>query len=524
MKKCRNSDKSPAKPFSRGDPLRWIIPLSLAAIALVIRLVRLDSVPDLVFSAAANVGNRAIDVLQHGLPAGFFRYHPATLIESQSSFVYLSLVLASFRLLGPGVFSLRLVDALLGTAGVLVMYDLCRRLAGRRSAVYSALALSFSFFHVAFSRVGIYTMATFLHAIVVLDVLVVLWKNERSRLIVPLCLGAIAPFAFDLYAIEYPLIVFALFVASALLLQRRNLAGWILLLIPIVAYFLLMHRYAGFSFRSLAVATKGLPTDVSVFKRTPEMTVVPGSVPLGSALKNLIFNVKSFYADCVRAPYLYPLEVIGSIFGLLALARKWNSVPALTVFAACLASVAAPFLVFPLSSRLMLFLIPVYFSTGLFLDRLRAWFPRAGPFLVIVLLGVDAFLNLRNFTEQKFRRVLRDDIFGEAGQRQVADRIVRMPRTEQVLVLRWGPPHESSCIRFMLASRGVPLSNVRFLDPGRDLEAELSKARAARFQGSVIFAENDSMRSLLEKQFQLTDVESFTGRSIVFVRASIAAR
>lgn len=511
-----------AKPFF--DPPRWVVPLVLAAIALVIRLVRLDSVPDLVISYAANVGNRAIDVLRDGLPPGFFRYHPATVGESQSSFVYLSLVLASFRLFGPGVFSLRLVDALLGTAGVLVMYDLCNRLAGRRAAAYSALALSFSFFHVAFSRAGIYTMATFLHALVVLDALVVLWKNGSRSSTAPLFLGAVIPFALDLYAIEYPLIAFVLLAASVLLLRRGNLAGLILFLLPTAAYIFWMHRDPGFSLRLLVAATRGLPTDVNIFTRTPEMTVVQRSVPVGLALRNLLFNVRSFYADLVRTPYLCPLEVIGAIFGVFALARKWRSVPALTAFAACLALAAAPFLVFPLSSRLLLVLIPVYFSTGLFLDRLRAWLPRSGPFLAIILLGVDAFLNLRHATGRGFRRVLRDDIFGEAGQRQVADRIVGMPRAEQVLVLRWGKPYENSCIRFMLASRGVPLSNVQFLDPCSGLEAGLSRARTARFQGTAIFAEDSSVESLLEKQFQLTDVKKFTGRGIVFVQASIAAR
>jgi len=524
MKKWKNSDKYFTKPFFNGAPLRWVIPLLLVAIALVIRLVRLDSVPELVISYAADVGNRAIDILQQGLPTGFFRYHPGTVGESQNSFVYLSLILASFRLLGPGIFSLRLVDVLLGTASVLVMYDLCERLGGRKAAIYSALTLSFSFFHVTFSRVGLYTMATFLHALVVLDALVVLWKNGRFRRALPLCLGAVIPFAFDLYAIERPLIVFVLFVASVLLLRRRNLVGWILFLLPTVAYLFLMLRNPAFSFRLFIGANGSWPTDVNVFMRTPEMTIVSEAVPVGVALGNLLFNVRSFSADFVRAPYLYPLAVLGSLFGVLTLARKWNNVPALTALAASLAMVAAPFLVFPLSSRLLLFLIPVYFSTGLLLDRLRAWLPRTGLFLVIVLLGVDAFLNLRHLTGHGFTGVLRDDIFSEAGQRQVADQIVRMPRAEPVLVLRWGKPHENSCIRFMLASQGFPLSNVRFLDPCPDLEAELWKARAARFQGSAIFAEKDPVRSPLEKQFRLSDMNKFVGRDIVFVHASITAR
>ena len=523
MKKWENSDTCFAKPFFNGDSLRWVIPLLLVAIALVIRLVRLDSVPDLVISYAADVGNRAIHILQKGLPPGFFRTHAGTIDDSQNSQVYLSLVLASFRLLGPSIFSLRLVDVLLGTASVLVMYDLCKRLGGRKSAIYSALTLSFSLFHVTFSRVGLYTMATFLHALVVLDVLVVLWKNERFRRALPLCLGAVIPFSFDLYAIERPLIVFALFVASVLLLRRRNLVGWILLLLPTVAYLFWMFQNRGFSFRLFIGATGGWATDVNIFMRTPEMTIVSKAVPVGVALENLLFNVRTFSANFVRAPFLYPLAILGSIFGIWTLARKWNNVPTLTALAASLAMVAAPFLVVPSSSRLLLFLIPVYVSTGLFLDRLHAWLPRTGPFLVTVLLGVDAFLNLGHLTQQGLTGVLRDDIFGEVGQRQVGDQIARMPRTEPVLVLRWGDNH--SCIGFVLASQGFPLSNVRFIEPRQEeLEAELCKARAARFHGSVIFAEKDPVRSPLEKQFQLSEMKKFTARGIVFVHASITAR
>jgi hypothetical protein len=367
-------------------------------------------------------------------------------------------------------------------------------------------------------------MATFLHAIVILDALVILWQNERSRRLLPLCIGAIVPFAFDLYAIEYPVVAFVLFTASILLLYRRNLAGWILFILPTVAYLLWLHRDPGFSLRLFVVATKGLPTDVNIFTRTPEMKTVAEAVPIGLALKNLVFNVRSFCAALVRTPYLYPLEIIGSLFGVFMLVRKWNNVPALAALAACLAMTTAPFLVFPLSSRLVLCLIPVYFSTGLFLDRLRGWLPRTGLLLVVILLGVDAFLNLRHLTGGGFRRILRDDIFGEVGQRQVADQIVDMPNAEQLLVLRWDKPHENACIRFMLASQGFPTSNVRFLNPGQDLEAELSKARASNFRGSAIFAEDDTVRRVLEKEFQLADVKRFTGRGIVFVSASITAR
>lgn len=254
------------------------------------------------------------------------------------------------------------------------------------------------------------------------------------------------------------------------------------------------------------------------------MKTVAEAVPIGLALKNLVFNVRSFCAALVRTPYLYPLEIIGSLFGVFMLVRKWNNVPALAALAACLAMTTAPFLVFPLSSRLVLCLIPVYFSTGLFLDRLRGWLPRTGLLLVVILLGVDAFLNLRHLTGGGFRRILRDDIFGEVGQRQVADQIVDMPNAEQLLVLRWDKPHENACIRFMLASQGFPTSNVRFLNPGQDLEAELSKARASNFRGSAIFAEDDTVRRVLEKEFQLADVKRFTGRGIVFVSASITAR
>ncbi|MEJ2746035.1 MAG: hypothetical protein P8123_10190, partial [bacterium] len=73
-------------------------------------------------------------------------------------------------------------------------------------------------------------------------------------------------------------------------------------------------------------------------------------------------------------------------------------------------------------------------------------------------------------------------------------------------------------------SQGFPTSNVRFLNPGQDLEAELSKARASNFRGSAIFAEDDTVRRVLEKEFQLADVKRFTGRGIVFVNASITAR
>jgi 4-amino-4-deoxy-L-arabinose transferase-like glycosyltransferase len=120
----------------------------LAAIAFVLRAVALDSVPYTLAGDEAWFGLTARQVL-----SGELRNPFVTAYVSMPTLFYWPITW-SLRLVGDGVAGLRLPSALVGTATVLMLYVLARRLWGRRTALLSATFLATYHYHIHYSRIG----------------------------------------------------------------------------------------------------------------------------------------------------------------------------------------------------------------------------------------------------------------------------------------------------------------------------------------------------------------------------------
>ena len=133
----------------------WIAPVCIVALAAFLRLYRLGSVPPAFnFDEAAH----AIDALD--ILAGHHFLFSPKLQGVESFFMYC--VAGAFYLLGPSPFAQRLVSALVGIATVAVTYFMVREMfyeEGERKrtwlAVFTALGLATSFWHVNYSRIGL---------------------------------------------------------------------------------------------------------------------------------------------------------------------------------------------------------------------------------------------------------------------------------------------------------------------------------------------------------------------------------
>ena len=147
--------------WSRSQALGWISRnrLELAAVATLtvlaafVRLYRLAEVPEGLHGDEAWTGLDAMRILQEGWIGP---WSGSALGQPSGASYFASLV---FGLADPTLFTLRLSMALLGVATIPISYVLFRIGFGRWVALFAAIALTFSFWHVFYSRVALPVIA-----------------------------------------------------------------------------------------------------------------------------------------------------------------------------------------------------------------------------------------------------------------------------------------------------------------------------------------------------------------------------
>jgi len=130
-----------------------LLPLGLLALALAVRLYRLDQVPPGLYFDEATNGVDTMTILSGRYPVFFEQT-----FGREPLFIYLQAL--SVGLLGRTAFALRLTAAVVGSATILAAYWLVRELYGRANAsgrsvaLWTALFLALSYWHIALSRLG----------------------------------------------------------------------------------------------------------------------------------------------------------------------------------------------------------------------------------------------------------------------------------------------------------------------------------------------------------------------------------
>ncbi|MGA9350863.1 MAG: glycosyltransferase family 39 protein, partial [Anaerolineae bacterium] len=134
---------------STNLPIYQYLALTLILLAAVfLRTYRLLDMPYGVWYDEGEAGLEAVEIYE-GVPfSPMGHYSP----NNPSLFFYLAAV--GFKLLGPDLYTLRLVTAAIGVATVGAAYLLFRLILGRRAALIAAGLLAASSWHVNFSRIG----------------------------------------------------------------------------------------------------------------------------------------------------------------------------------------------------------------------------------------------------------------------------------------------------------------------------------------------------------------------------------
>jgi hypothetical protein len=121
----------------------------VAAVALALRMSKLDAAPFLLNGDEESMGAEALNVT-----AGKITNMFATAWEGVPTMVFFTDA-AAFKVFGTGVVAIRMVSALIGAAAVVVTYLLLREMFGRGPALVGALFMAGYDFHLHFSRAGL---------------------------------------------------------------------------------------------------------------------------------------------------------------------------------------------------------------------------------------------------------------------------------------------------------------------------------------------------------------------------------
>ena len=191
-----------------GRDRRWTLALiAITLLAAVLRLVRLRYVPDDEYYDAAV---RSMTLSLHNFLYGAFEPGASAAIDKPPLDLWLQVI--SVKLLGYGPTTLKLPQALCGTAAVPLLYDLVRRVAGRLPALASASVLAILPLSVVAARSD--TMDSVMMALLVATawlLLVAAQRCERRWLIAAAVLLGL-DFNVKLFEALVPLPAFLLFV------------------------------------------------------------------------------------------------------------------------------------------------------------------------------------------------------------------------------------------------------------------------------------------------------------------------
>jgi hypothetical protein len=121
----------------------------VAAVALALRMSKLDAAPFLLNGDEESMGAEALNVT-----AGKITNMFATAWEGVPT-MFFFIDAASFKVFGTGIVAIRMVSALVGAAAVVMTYLLLREMFGRGPALVGALFMAVYDFHLHFSRAGL---------------------------------------------------------------------------------------------------------------------------------------------------------------------------------------------------------------------------------------------------------------------------------------------------------------------------------------------------------------------------------
>jgi 4-amino-4-deoxy-L-arabinose transferase-like glycosyltransferase len=208
------------KPQSRPrvDTVEIGIVVALFVGALLLRTIDILGSPPFVHVDEANCALSA-EAFMHGaslLSLGFFNL-------PMMSYAYLSL---GIHLFNDPLVGIRVVNAVLGALGVVLLYLLGRELFGRRAGVIAAVLLSVAFLHVEFSRDGIHNIQA--PTCFTLTMLLLVLVLRRGGALTALLLGMSMALDFQVYwAARIAPMCVVVFVLILLVLDRRRvLARW----------------------------------------------------------------------------------------------------------------------------------------------------------------------------------------------------------------------------------------------------------------------------------------------------------
>lgn len=428
------------------------------------------------------------------------------------------------ELFGPGLFSVRLLSVLIGTATVPLLYATGRRLLGERGGLLAAFLLAVSPFHVYYSQeVRMYAFVAFLGLLTLYSVL--RWHPAEGGFRWPVWLGYVLSATAALYTQYYA--AFLLLALNLVILINwlrsprsvrpgrplRDILPWLAAQLAVAVLFLPWLWYAGeklLTYVRFKVTADADPAQGFVTYIGRHLAALTwghaegflagwwwlGLLPLAALLLCLAFLL-------LRRPSQERLEGSSSIHRLSSSALYGSllillAVPLLCGFGVNLAFPFNP----PRSERLLLLVLPVYlllFAGGLWqLWRHRRWLAvLPGSVLVVTaLLSLALFYTVPRYPKDDYRPL--------AGRIQAlglpTDAIVNVHPWQVGYFRSYIPDDDARPSLVLTPRRVIPREQQLWADDPALMAADLEALLAEH--GRLWFVDHRAMGRVLERQIE----------------------
>ncbi len=318
-------DSSNNSPIKHRNKLALVIIL----VSFVVKSMHIESWPAVLTDYGARTGREALEFLQNPNLYRLFSSKSRWVSAGGSSIIHTPLLLANFKIFGPGTIAIRFTEVLFSTATLGLLWLILKRTTHSFVALTGVTLCAFSAEHLSYSRIGTFYSASQALGLLILYLWLKLYDNKsysRPLLLLAGICTLLAPFA---YAPSKPVIIFSLF--AALWLYRplyspaikfwNNKArlGVFFLAILGIAFVINQYVISQPPFTYPAGTIHQLASDTPIWFKLDSTRVAPTPQSLFTSIKNVWENITILFNQGLREEGSFGFHKLFSLCNLALL-------------------------------------------------------------------------------------------------------------------------------------------------------------------------------------------------------------
>ncbi len=449
--------------------VKWTAIIAVFTASALLRFHGIDDFPPGINDYTARA---ALDAVKYGnplnIPAHYWNLKPGTLAHAQFSPVYLSGIMAAFKLFGPAKAAVKIAGAAWSMIGLVVAYLFFRKGMRFETALAAVFLLGASLWHTGVSRTGDFIAPTWTFSVIILALIYEsIRKKEMALYALTATAVSLSVYFYASIRIMAPFAFFIFFINIIIRPERikYQISGLLIFTVITGCVFYLQTKSNADPFNTFFYQRKYSPPDVAFWHRSETGYIIIKQFNLSAAWKNFMRNLDWFMEHLLKRTILFPLVAVCFPAGLVALIFSLRNQFARLIFFWGIVSLIPALITKPVSRRMFLFIHILFLAASLgFFALMKLIEKLAFTRRQHAALTAAAVLILSTAIPYAYGNLYRNQTKLLIGSPHVAPKLNEKTVTllAELLDQRWGyfanVHHDKFLLKFLLYEKGIPFS------------------------------------------------------------------